>query len=50
MRQSLLTRLALHTANLLVIALLLLPMAAIAMEAHLEKLEGEGRLPAGLEP
>jgi glyoxylase-like metal-dependent hydrolase (beta-lactamase superfamily II) len=26
----------------------LLPMAAMAMEAHLEKLEGEGRLPAGL--
>jgi len=23
----------------------LLPMAAMAMEAHLEKLEGEGRLP-----
>jgi glyoxylase-like metal-dependent hydrolase (beta-lactamase superfamily II) len=28
----------------------LLPMAAMAMEAHLEKLEGEGRLPEGLEP
>jgi glyoxylase-like metal-dependent hydrolase (beta-lactamase superfamily II) len=27
----------------------LLPMAAMAMEAHLEKLEGEGRLPADLE-
>jgi glyoxylase-like metal-dependent hydrolase (beta-lactamase superfamily II) len=27
----------------------LLPMAAMAMEAHLEKLEGEGRLPEGLE-
>lgn len=26
----------------------LLPMAAMAMEAHLEKLEGEGRLPGGL--
>jgi glyoxylase-like metal-dependent hydrolase (beta-lactamase superfamily II) len=26
----------------------LLPMAAMAMEAHLEKLEGEGRLPADL--
>jgi glyoxylase-like metal-dependent hydrolase (beta-lactamase superfamily II) len=26
----------------------LLPMAAMAMEAHLEKLEGEGRLPDGL--
>ena len=26
----------------------LLPMAAMAMEAHLEKLEGEGRLPEGL--
>jgi glyoxylase-like metal-dependent hydrolase (beta-lactamase superfamily II) len=26
----------------------LLPMAAMAMEAHLEKLESEGRLPAGL--
>lgn len=26
----------------------LLPMAAMAMEAHLEKLEAEGRLPAGL--
>jgi glyoxylase-like metal-dependent hydrolase (beta-lactamase superfamily II) len=26
----------------------LLPMAAMAMEAHLEKLEEEGRLPAGL--
>ena len=24
-------------------------MAAMAMEAHLEKLEGEGRLPDGLE-
>jgi glyoxylase-like metal-dependent hydrolase (beta-lactamase superfamily II) len=24
--------------------------AAVAMEAHLEKLEAEGRLPAGLEP
>ena len=30
------------------IPLELLPMAAMAMEAHLEKLEGEGRLPAGL--
>jgi glyoxylase-like metal-dependent hydrolase (beta-lactamase superfamily II) len=28
----------------------LLPMAAMAMEAHLEKLEGEGRLPADLRP
>jgi glyoxylase-like metal-dependent hydrolase (beta-lactamase superfamily II) len=28
----------------------LLPMAAMAMEAHLEKLEGEGRLPADLKP
>jgi len=28
----------------------LLPMAAMAMEAHLEKLEGEGRLPEDLEP
>jgi glyoxylase-like metal-dependent hydrolase (beta-lactamase superfamily II) len=28
----------------------LLPMAAMAMEAHLEKLEGEGRLPEGLGP
>ena len=28
----------------------LLPMAAMAIEAHLEKLEGEGRLPQGLEP
>ena len=28
----------------------LLPMAAMAMESHLEKLEGEGRLPADLEP
>jgi len=27
----------------------LLPMAAMAMEAHLEKLEAEGRLPEGLE-
>ena len=27
----------------------LLPMAAMAMEAHLEKLEAEGRLPDGLE-
>jgi hypothetical protein len=27
----------------------LLPMAAMAMEAHLEKLEGEGRLPDDLE-
>jgi glyoxylase-like metal-dependent hydrolase (beta-lactamase superfamily II) len=27
----------------------LLPMAAMAMEAHLEKLEGEGRLPENLE-
>jgi glyoxylase-like metal-dependent hydrolase (beta-lactamase superfamily II) len=27
----------------------LLPMAAMAMEAHLEKLEGEGRLPAELD-
>jgi glyoxylase-like metal-dependent hydrolase (beta-lactamase superfamily II) len=27
----------------------LLPMAAMAMESHLEKLEGEGRLPDGLE-
>lgn len=27
----------------------LLPMAAMAMEAHLEKLEGEGRLPEDLE-
>lgn len=27
----------------------LLPMAAMAMEAHLEKLEGEGRLPVDLE-
>lgn len=26
----------------------LLPMAAMAMESHLEKLEGEGRLPGGL--
>jgi hypothetical protein len=26
----------------------LLPMAAMAMEAHLEKLEGEGRLPFDL--
>ena len=26
----------------------LLPMAAMAMESHLEKLEGEGRLPEGL--
>jgi len=26
----------------------LLPMAAMAMEAHLEKLEGEGRLPEGM--
>ena len=30
------------------IPLELLPMAAMAMEAHLEKLEGEGRLPADL--
>jgi glyoxylase-like metal-dependent hydrolase (beta-lactamase superfamily II) len=28
----------------------LLPMAAMALEAHLEKLEAEGRLPEGLEP
>ncbi|MGN6665178.1 MAG: MBL fold metallo-hydrolase [Solirubrobacterales bacterium] len=28
----------------------LLPMAAMAMEAHLEKLEAEGRLPGELEP
>ena len=28
----------------------LLPMAALAMEAHLEKLEAEGRLPKELEP
>jgi glyoxylase-like metal-dependent hydrolase (beta-lactamase superfamily II) len=28
----------------------LLPMAAMAMEAHLEKLESEGRLPGNLEP
>jgi glyoxylase-like metal-dependent hydrolase (beta-lactamase superfamily II) len=28
----------------------LLPMAAMAMEAHLEKLESEGRLPADLRP
>jgi glyoxylase-like metal-dependent hydrolase (beta-lactamase superfamily II) len=28
----------------------LLPMAAMAMEAHLEKLEGEGRLPEDLKP
>ena len=28
----------------------LLPMAALAMEAHLEKLEAEGRLPEDLEP
>jgi glyoxylase-like metal-dependent hydrolase (beta-lactamase superfamily II) len=28
----------------------LLPMAAMAMEAHLEKLEAEGRLPGGLQP
>jgi glyoxylase-like metal-dependent hydrolase (beta-lactamase superfamily II) len=28
----------------------LLPMAAMAMEAHLEKLEGEGRAPGDLEP
>jgi glyoxylase-like metal-dependent hydrolase (beta-lactamase superfamily II) len=28
----------------------LLPMAAMAMEAHLEKLENEGRLPEDLEP
>ncbi|HET6999499.1 MAG TPA: MBL fold metallo-hydrolase [Solirubrobacterales bacterium] len=28
----------------------LLPMAAMAMEAHLEKLEDEGRLPADLSP
>ena len=28
----------------------LLPLAAMAMEAHLEKLEGEGRLPADLRP
>ena len=28
----------------------LLPMAAMAMEAHLEKLEGEGRLPSDLVP
>jgi glyoxylase-like metal-dependent hydrolase (beta-lactamase superfamily II) len=28
----------------------LLPMAAMAMEAHLEKLESEGRLPAELQP
>ncbi|MGN6255091.1 MAG: MBL fold metallo-hydrolase [Solirubrobacterales bacterium] len=28
----------------------LLPMAAMAMEAHLEKLEAEGRLPGDLEP
>ena len=28
----------------------LLPMAAMAMEAHLEKLEGEGRLPGDLVP
>jgi glyoxylase-like metal-dependent hydrolase (beta-lactamase superfamily II) len=27
----------------------LLPMAAMAMEAHLEKLDGEGRLPEGLD-
>lgn len=31
------------------IPLELLPMAAMAMEAHLEKLEGEGRLPGDLE-
>jgi glyoxylase-like metal-dependent hydrolase (beta-lactamase superfamily II) len=30
------------------IPLELLPLAAMAMEAHLEKLEGEGRLPGGL--
>jgi glyoxylase-like metal-dependent hydrolase (beta-lactamase superfamily II) len=28
----------------------LLPMAAMAMESHLEKLESEGRLPANLSP
>lgn len=28
----------------------LLPMAAMAMEAHLEKLEGEGQIPDDLEP
>jgi glyoxylase-like metal-dependent hydrolase (beta-lactamase superfamily II) len=28
----------------------LLPMAAMAMESHLEKLEGEGRLPDGVGP
>jgi glyoxylase-like metal-dependent hydrolase (beta-lactamase superfamily II) len=28
----------------------LLPMAAMAMEAHIEKLESEGRLPTDLEP
>jgi glyoxylase-like metal-dependent hydrolase (beta-lactamase superfamily II) len=28
----------------------LLPMAAMAMESHLEKLDGEGRLPGDLEP
>jgi glyoxylase-like metal-dependent hydrolase (beta-lactamase superfamily II) len=32
------------------IPLELLPMAAMAMESHLEKLEAEGRLPDGLEP
>lgn len=32
------------------IPLELLPMAAMAMEAHLEKLEAEGRLPEELEP
>jgi glyoxylase-like metal-dependent hydrolase (beta-lactamase superfamily II) len=32
------------------IPLELLPMAAMAMESHLEKLEGEGRLPDGLVP
>jgi glyoxylase-like metal-dependent hydrolase (beta-lactamase superfamily II) len=31
------------------ISIELLPMAAMAMEAHLEKLEGEGRLPGGLD-
>jgi glyoxylase-like metal-dependent hydrolase (beta-lactamase superfamily II) len=28
----------------------LLPMAAMAMESHLEKLEAEGRLPGDLQP
>jgi glyoxylase-like metal-dependent hydrolase (beta-lactamase superfamily II) len=43
------SRAALLTAAWGDIPVELLPMAAMAMESHLEKLEGEGRLPQGLE-